>query len=226
MRKTIVQLALLGIIGTVAYLAIFKRDEVMALFGKLKKEAQGYKEAKTPDEAMDYYNKALEARNYEAAADYASGEYAVQLRKVAGKAEKLAKAIDDFKHAMEKHNVKSDKVTRMLADKEPLPKKYKVDNIKKVGEGGAVAAVQVESGVLNAAVVTGTINLKRENDQWKLVLPFTPVDRARFDHIDKYGQDYVNALNVVKNRMKADATTKENVSRDLEEEFKNATKAE
>jgi hypothetical protein len=31
---------------------------------------------------------------------------------------------------------------------------------------------------------------------------------------------------VVKNRLKTDATTKENVSRDLEEEFKNATKAE
>jgi tetratricopeptide (TPR) repeat protein len=189
MRKTIVQLALLGIIGTVAYLAIFKRDEVIALFNKVKKEAQGYKEARTPDEAMEYYNKALEARNYEAAADYATGEYGVQLRKVAGKAEKLAKAIDDFKYAMEKHNVKSDKVTRMLADKEPFPKKYKVDNIKQVGEDGAVAAVQVESGVLNAAVTAGTINLKRENDQWKLMLPFTPVDRARFDHVNKYGQD-------------------------------------
>ena len=83
MRKTIVQLALLGIIGGVAYLAIFKRDEVMALFKKVKKEAQGYKEAKTPDEAMDYFNKALEDRDYEAASDYLTGEFAVQLRKVA-----------------------------------------------------------------------------------------------------------------------------------------------
>jgi hypothetical protein len=225
MRKTLVQLALLGIIGGVAYLAIFKRDEVMALFNKAKKQAQGYKEAKTPEEATQYLNKALEDRDYEAASDYLTGEFAVQLRKVAPKASKLAKAIDDFKDAMGQHNIKSDKVTVMLFAIEPFAKKLKVIDVKKKGDNDAVAVVVPESGVLNApSGPQSPLALKRENDQWKLVLPFEPKTRATFDVIEKHGQDYVNAINVVKNRMKADATTKENVAKDLEEELKNAVK--
>lgn len=227
MRKTLVQLALLGIIGGIAYLAIFKRDEVMALFGKVKKEAKGYKEAKTPEEAMQYVNKALEDRDYEAAADYLSGEFGIQLRKVAPKASKLAKAIDDFKYAMGQQNIKSEKATAMLLLIEPLPKRLKVGDVKTKGDTDAVAAVVPESGVTNGPRgPSENVALKRENDQWKVLWPFSAKARADFDHIDKYGQDYVNALNVVKGRMKADATTKENVSKDLEEELKKVTKAD
>lgn len=224
MRKTLVQFALLLIIGTVAYLAIFKRDEVMGLFNKVKQQAKGYKEAKTANEAMDYFNKALENRDYESAADYLTGDYAVQFRKIAPKASKLAKAIDDFKSAMTEHNIKSDKALVKLGALEPFPKQLKVIDVKTKGDK-AEATVVPENGVRKAAAGPQQIMpLQRDNDQWKLAPPLTPAHRTNFDHIDKYGQDYVNALNVVKNRMKTDATTKENVFNDLKEELDKATK--
>lgn len=227
MRKTLVQFALLAIVLVAGYVALFKRDEFMALVGKVKKEVQGYKEAKTPNDALEYVNKALEDRNYSIVADYLAGEYGVQLRKVADKASKLAKALDDFKYAMEHHNVKSPKVTALLSELEPFAKHLKVSDVKQKGDNDAVAVVDAESGILNGAPPTARnllIPLKRENDQWKLALPLTPAARAKFELYDKYGQDYVNALNVVKNRLKTDATTKENVFNDLEEEIKKATK--
>ncbi|MBI1917225.1 MAG: hypothetical protein HYS12_21175 [Planctomycetes bacterium] len=223
MRRLFFQLVLIVIIGTVGYLALFQRDAVISLFQKAKSTLKGYKEAKTPDEAMDYFNKAMESRDYNEAANYLDGEYAVQFRKVADKAEQLAKAIDDFRHAMEQHGIRSDKANAMLADREPFPKRLRVvDTIQKKGDDAAVAPVAVETGSQLRAVGTAAIPLKREAEQWKIVLALTPAVRLIFDDIDRNGQDYVNAINVVKNRMKTDATTKDNVAKDLEEELRKA----
>ena len=37
---------------------------------------------------------------------------------------------------------------------------------------------------------------------WRIEMPLDPASRALFEEIDRYGQDYVNALDVVKDRMK------------------------
>jgi hypothetical protein len=47
--------------------------------------------------------------------------------------------------------------------------------------------------------------------------------RAIFDDIEKHGQDYVKAIEAVGRRMRTDATTKENVASDLQEELRKAT---
>ena len=224
MRRMIVQIALLLIVLTAGYLALFQRDAVISLFKKAKSSLKGYKEAKTPDEAMDYFNKAMENRDYNEAANYLDGEYAVQFRKVSDKAEKLAKAIDDFRYATEQQGIRSEKVNVLLAGLEPFPKRLRViDNIKKKGEESAVAPVAVETGSQLRAVGTAAVPLRREGEQWKIVLPLTPTVRAIFDDIDKHGQDYVKAIEVVGRRMRTDATTKENVANDLQEELRKAT---
>ena len=227
MRRLLVQIALLAILLIGGYLAIFKRDFVIGLFQKAKSELKGYKEAKTPDEAMDYFNKGLENRDYNEAANYLDGEYAIQFRKVADKAEKLAKAIDNFRDAMETHGIRSSKVDVQLALLELLvfPKRLRVvDKAKTKGDDEAVVAVVIETGSQPRGARPITISLKRVGEQWKIVQPLTPTDRDKFDSLDKHGQDYVNALNTVKQRMKTDATTKEHVARDLEEELKKALK--
>src|SRR5262245_37570001 len=223
MRRMIVQISLLLIVLTAGYLALFQRDAVIGLFKKARSSLKGYKEARTPDEAMDYFNKAMENRDYSEAANYLDGEYAVQFRKVADKAEKLGKAIDDFRYAMEKHGIRSPRVDTLLAGLEPFPKRLRVtDNIKKKGEE-AIAPVAVETGSQLRAIGATAVPLKREGEQWKIVLLLTPAVRLIFDDIDKHGQDYVNALTVVRNRMRTDATTKENVANDLQEELRKAT---
>jgi hypothetical protein len=216
-----VQFVLLLIIVLVGYLALCQRDAVIGLFQKAKSNIKGYKEAKTPDEAMDYFNKAMEDRDHNEAANYLDGDYAIQFRKVADKAEKLAKAIDNFRHGMENQGIRSDKVNDMLARLEPFPKRLRVLNMNKQGDDTATATVSVETGQLRA-VGESAIPLKREAEQWKIALPLTQSVRLIFDDIDRYGQDYVNAINVVKNRMRTDATTKENVAKDLDEELRKA----
>ena len=64
---------------------------------------------------------------------------------------------------------------------------------------------------VSAEVVT----LKKTDDIWRIEIPLTPRHRAIFDELETNGQDYVNRLDVVKNRMKTDATTKDDVFRDL-----------
>jgi hypothetical protein len=224
MRKAFFQITFFGLLLGGAYVALFERDWAMSLWGKVKRQVKGYKKAETPEQAMEFFNKALAARDFEAAADYVSGDYGAKLRGVAGKAEGLAKAIDDFGTAMEKHNVESLRARQLLAAREPFPKRYEVVKIDKKGDGEAVASVKVYSGLARDFVGVAVLPLKKDGDQWKLALPLTPAERDRFAAIAKHARDYVNAINVVKNRMKTDATTKSDVEKDLAEELRTAEK--
>ena len=184
MRKAFFQIAFLGVLLGGAYVALFERDWFMGLWAKVKQQVKGYKKAETPEQAMEFFNKALEARDYEAAADYVSGDYGAKLRGVAGKAESLGKAIDDFNTAMEKHNVESLRARQMLAAREPFPKRYEVVKIVKKGDGEAAASVTVYSGLSKDPIGVAVLALKKDGDQWKVAIPLTAEARARIAAID------------------------------------------
>ena len=183
---------------------------------------KGYGEAKTPDEALERFNKALEARNYKMASRYLDGDFQVAFRKQAKVAEKLAKAIDNFRHACKDRSLNSDRVEAILLVLEPLPSRVSVPETPKESAGGdkAVARITAEKSARIGGKAGLLITLKKVEGAWKIELPLDAAWRALFDDLDHNGQAYVNALDVVKERMKAGATTEETVFTDLRDEVK------
>src|SRR5262249_18817337 len=75
---------------------------------------EGYGYAQTPNEAIDRFQKALQKRDYEAAARFCGGEYNEWIRKMTRDATKLSKGVNNLSDAMKKHGIKSDKCATAL----------------------------------------------------------------------------------------------------------------
>jgi hypothetical protein len=219
--KLFIVLVLIAAIGAVvvAFLDLYP----IPVLSEFAYGIKGYGLAKTPDEALERFNKALEARNYNMATRYLDGECQTQMRKQAKVAERLAKAIDNFRNAAKDRGLNPPEVELMLASVEPFPSRISTKEVKTSGDT-ATAFIAAESSA-RAFPRTGQIYpLKKVDGYWRIELPLDPGSRTIFDDLDRYGQGYANALDVVKNRMKSDATTKENVRGDLKTEFEQVRK--
>lgn len=181
---------------------------------------KGYALAKTPQEALDRYNKGLEARNYAMASRFLDGDYQIQFRKQAKVAERLMKAIDNFRHAAKDRGYNDDKVEGILIKLEPFPSRISIKDVKESAGGDSASAfIAAESGSrLEQQPAYAAVKLKKVDGYWRIDLPLDVYTRKVLEDLDRFGQDYTNALDVVKTRMKTDATTKENVFADLREE--------
>src|SRR5262249_30812469 len=157
------------------------------------RRVKAYSRAKTPDEALDRYKKALEERNYEMAARYLDGDYAVQLRKQAKVAGRLGKAIDTFRSTAKDRSLINDKVELMLARIEPFPKTISVKDVKT--EGDKAAALIVSETPSRFVPRSGLpVALKKTDGIWRIDLPLTGNAREILDYLERNGQDVVNAL--------------------------------
>src|SRR5262245_7040898 len=205
---------------------------------------KGYAPAKTPEEAIEKYNKAMGKRNYAAAARYLDDEYQRKFRNTAKVASKLSEAVVNFRSTAKANGIQSDKVEKLLLLVDPFPSSVTTEKVYP-SEGGDVTADIKEEFETKRPTMTRRIAMKKVNDAWRLdlkledrifVFNFTPgqndtfpvetTRRLQLEFLDKHGQDLVNALNVVKNRIKTDATTKENVSGDLQDELQKALKGD
>ena len=65
---------ILVVVGVAAYIGIFKRDWFLSKVEEAKRKAKGYTAAKTYSEALDKFQKAIDDRDYEAAAFYCGGD--------------------------------------------------------------------------------------------------------------------------------------------------------
>ena len=148
MRKFIVGVAAFVVVTLVAYIGLFQRAAVMSLFAQSKLAAQGYTPAKTPDEALDGFRKALKERNYEAAELYLGGEYVDEFHKGAKNGQKLGVAIDNLLSVMETTGTKSDKVKYVLRWLDPFPADLKVLEVKSSGDDKAYATIAEEASPL------------------------------------------------------------------------------
>ena len=81
MRRYITMGVVVLILVVGIYIAAFKRGAVARL-------VSGYKSADTPQVAADMFKKAIQAREYEYAADYCTQPYAEQLRRGASSSRK------------------------------------------------------------------------------------------------------------------------------------------
>ncbi len=233
MRKLIVFLALIAVVGGVAYLALFQRDAIMSLFNQGKLRAEGFQPAKTPDEALEGFRKALKERNYEAAELYLGGDYAEQFHKGAKNGQSLGVAIDSLLSTMETTGTKSQKARDELRLLDPFPPGIQGVNVKTEGDKASATLVdednkpflvtadfagwQVDNrmfrSLYRSVPVNGFVELKKEGDgdkaQWKIYLPVTPDLTVCVNYLADNGSNYVNAINRVKEDLKNDATTKE-----------------
>src|SRR5689334_5162318 len=113
---------ILAIIGGGVYVFVFHKDWIMGKVEEGKRSLKGYTPAKTPGEALDKFQKAVDERDYEAAALYCGGDIGKELKKGAKQAEEMGKAIDKLQETMKTNNVKSDNATAVLLLLEPFPK--------------------------------------------------------------------------------------------------------
>jgi hypothetical protein len=129
-------LILVAIVGGGAFVFFFK-PEWIGMAQKKAKEAfqthvEGYGPAKSPREAMDQFLKAVKARNYNAAAVYATKDYAEELTKAHDGARALGEAIDKVSSYLEEKQLGSEKATQLLVMLDPFPAAYLEGSVKEV----------------------------------------------------------------------------------------------
>ena len=207
---------------------------------------EGYGYAQTPNEAIDRLKKALEKRNYEAAARFCGGEYNEWIRKMNKDATKLAKSVDNLSEAMKKHGVKSDKCATALYLLQPFPASFRVADVTKKGDDKAIATLQWTDDIathekqqlgdwkINAYLshvlmptphsweLTQVDVVKEKDGYWRVILPISSVRRHVRDccnELEKNGSDYCNALDEVKGEVKNNPHTKEDIERRLKEQI-------
>jgi hypothetical protein len=219
----VIILVVIALIGAcvVAYFDFMHVPVLSDLAWKLK----GYGAADTPDEALDRFKKAMENRNYVAAARFLDGDYQLQFRKQAKISEQLAKRIENFRSVAKDFGISSDKIEELLALLEPFPKKLTAEDVKKTDDK-ATAILKLEGSSRIGWPTRMPVNLKKTDGRWVLDLPLDAKARAHFDWLDRHAKNVDTALKVVINRMKTDAVTKENVLADLRQELKDALKGD
>jgi len=118
-RPTAGQIVILSIVLVAGGLLIFAPGLVKKYF----RSAQGFNVAKSPEECIDYFRKAIEKRKYDIAAElYVTGDYKEQLKRAAVAAKTLGDAIDNLRYNMESRGYDSEKVNILLAQLEPFPR--------------------------------------------------------------------------------------------------------
>jgi hypothetical protein len=248
MRKTVTFVAIVLLVALVAYLGLFQRNTIIALFKQKYAEARGYKPAQTPDEALEYFRSAIKDRDYETAAKYCGPEFEEQMRKAAPAAQALGKKIDDFREALNKRSLASDNTRLALALLEPFPPDFEILEVKKQGDDKAIAVIGERADkefktpphtrdwnmdwvfcralTKSLPVSPMKVELRREGDgdrkQWKIYFPVTPALHQGVDRLREKHKDYINALDKLDQEIKVEATTKADVDARMRTELENA----
>jgi hypothetical protein len=224
---TIVGLFLVCVVG--GYLGLFKREAV----ADMADSARGYPRAKTPQECVDLFKKAVAARRYDKAAKYCTKEYAEQLTRGAPAATELGEAIDDLNFRLNQDGVSTSELDLVLFYHDPLPPRLTL-TIQSTSEKEATAVFGVAEPRLQTnypstweidvrfakalyAYVPGSVRLVKQGDQWKLDVPVSPQQRTQVDTLIANHKDYVNAFKKVAEEVRTDRTTKLEVEKRFRE---------
>ncbi|HMF18431.1 MAG TPA: hypothetical protein VKE98_14570 [Gemmataceae bacterium] len=98
-----------------------------------REHVEGYGPAKSPREACEQFLKAVQARNYKAAAVYSTKDYGDKLTKSHAGARDLGLAIDRVNKKLEDKQFKTDKSTQLLFLLDPFPAEYlKIGDVKEI----------------------------------------------------------------------------------------------
>lgn len=237
--KAILMIGFGGLLLATGIFAFFPATRPGIVKGWLH-QARGFKQANTPEDALDKFKQALEKRDYEAAKLYVTGDYFEWLDKGGPDAAELVAAVDEMRAVMKSTGVKSDKVDFALFKLDPFPP-YKVGAVKK-SDKKAVATVHWDEDVLrfanapslqdwriNALLLHSLmptailrrldVTVRDTGAGWKIEWPVQIGDRhmrMTVEALRKNATNYRNAIRDVKQSIKNNPAVKE----DFEREFK------
>ncbi len=242
----VIILLVLGVVGITGASWWFRVQPVWGWY----QTARGYGQAKTPDEAVERFLKAVRDRDYHTAAEFCTGEYAYELEKTADAAHKMAEAIDDFEHNMKLKEIKSNKVSWVLNRLQPFPKEFKKSEVRKLGDSAAEVVLYEDYGALEmtdfgdwqidrpawralSGGLAGDLALNRgirvpivkEGDAWKLKFELTTPVRDGMSYVRDVFGNYVQGLEKIKYDIKNHVMTKDDVESQLRTELQNAKKS-
>lgn len=219
MRNVIIAITVLSVLVVGGYLVVFKRDALFGLVGI------GAGPAKTPEEALDKFKKAVKARDYANAAKYLGGPYGEQMTRGADAATELGKAVDSIGYNAEKRGINlTDKAKSYLIAVEPFPATFEVANLKKQGDELATATL-LQKKVWQLPV---EIKLEGTGDErsWKIHIPANPrIVQYQVGYLLEKHKDFARALEKVSDQLKSkEITTKDELEQNLSSELEAAAK--
>ena len=232
---TIVGFAVVFVIG--GYVSLFKREAV----ADMADSARGYPKARTPQECVDLFKKAVAARRYDKAAKYCTKEYADQLTRGADAAQEVGEAIDALAARLSQDGVTSSELDLVLFYHDPLPSRLTM-TVRSTGESQATAVLGVAEPRLQTyypstweidlrfakalyAYVPGTVRLVKRDDYWKLDIPVTPEQRVQVDTLIARHKDYVTAFKKAAEDVQTDKTARAGVEKRFKELLGEAVRA-
>lgn len=200
--------------------------------------AQGMAPAKTPTEALDRFRAAVKKRDYETAAEFCDKDYREQVLKAAKPAQKLGEAIDSLAYQMDKNGVVNQKVKYVLRLLEPFPKSYRYDVKEKGNRAVAVLADDeplpklesplegdffVKHGNMVMSLMPNAPGeawsavelVKDDAGVWRLQVPVTTRLRLSVDALKDNATNYANAISQVRDEVRNNPVTKEQVWNEL-----------
>ena len=239
MRRYITMGVVVLILVVGIYTAAFKRGAVARL-------VSGYKAADTPQVAADMFKKAIQAREYEYAADYCTQPYAEQLRRGAKASTEYAVALDNLTYQMKERDLIRDEVKFVLYRLDPFPKDITITVSKESGDaavatfvfampdvkGGPVSGewkldANIEQVYIKPLPFTGNataVDMKKEDGKWKFDFKPNSTIQHRVERMnDKYKQ-YINPFEMVTQEVKNDPSTRENTTTRLRQLLEGAAK--
>jgi hypothetical protein len=218
-------LIVVGIIGAIVYVVFFQLDFLKKWFGQASLVAQGYTPARSASEAMDQFIKAINDRNYRAAAVYCAGDYGEHLTKAHDGAAAVGDKVDRIRNLMAEKGLHTNKAEALLILVDPFPPKFRVGDVKKQTEqkylgkfhsdlGTAVNQVDVTSelrnmdrqimmsvllppGMYRGQVVEIVAEGTGDDTRWKLNIPLGAEQRDAINHFINNYRSYVTALDTV-----------------------------
>jgi hypothetical protein len=207
--------------------------------------ARGFGPAKSAEDALAKFKKAIELREYEIAALFCAGDYREWIVRGARDAQTLGRAVDSLRSAMNQHGVKSDRADLLLFRLDPFPSSFQIDKVRTTNEGttallnwseeisrfssrtlleavdNADASVQQALLPLRLVPMTGLRVgvVEDEDDNWKVVLPVEVVDgrhvRSPIQALQKNATNFSNALLRLRDDVRNNPDTKTNFERSL-----------
>jgi hypothetical protein len=207
-------------------LPIFNKKTLLGWLDQGTAQVTGFTPAKTPQEAMDKFREAIDARKYKTAATYCTKSYADMLERSAVGAAELGAAIDAIQDFSKNKQLFTDKTTFFFFRLDPFPRVLK-SGPAPVEKGGKTLGTYVweepkitPSALPNLAqevrgmdekmfqfflapevVFKNPIEIVKEGDVWKLNIQILPVQDALAAHFNDNWKTYHTGLDSFRGSM-------------------------
>ena len=225
----VVLVAIVGVVGAafLGYISLgpLNKKDLTGLVDKGLQTASGFTPAKTPQEAMDKFREAIEARKYKTAATYVTKEYADVLERSHTGAAELGASIDQIREYARNKGLETDKLSFLLHKLDPFPKNLKSGSVPAKKGDKTYGSFTLEGTTFTTPldkladslrdmdqrmflntlgprdVFSLPIEIVQEGEVWKLNVPMNPVWLAVVGHFNDNWKTYHTGLDSFRGSM-------------------------